>query len=239
MAGKFSTTSEFIRKADIVHNKIYDYSMVSYSDSYTPITILCLIHGEFTQRPNDHLMGKGCRACGIAASAEKRTTSQKCFIEKSTKVHEGLYTYECVEYKKDRVKVVITCKKHGKFKQHPGDHLRGKGCNKCANEKRRVSNSNYITANQPTILYYFKHNPTGTYKLGITSVGYDKRYNKKLRDVQTLLWFSETMPREDAEELEEFIHNEFENSRMFNHHYKDNGGTEFFSYDILNKEKGK
>ena len=37
------TTNEFIRDAQQVHGSLFDYSLVSYINSYSKITIICLI----------------------------------------------------------------------------------------------------------------------------------------------------------------------------------------------------
>ena len=57
-------TEEFIRRARLVHGDKYDYSKVVYVNSTTDVCIICPIHGEFWQRPAEHLRGKGCVKCG-------------------------------------------------------------------------------------------------------------------------------------------------------------------------------
>ena len=57
------TTKEFIKKAKQVHGSRYDYSLVTYIDSQTKITITCKEHGEFEQIPPSHVSGKGCPGC--------------------------------------------------------------------------------------------------------------------------------------------------------------------------------
>ena len=39
------------------------YDLLNYVDNTTKIRIICPIHGEFTQRPNNHLQGNGCPHC--------------------------------------------------------------------------------------------------------------------------------------------------------------------------------
>ena len=57
------TTEQFIEEARQVHGDKYDYSKVEYVNSATKVCIICPIHGEFWQRPNDHIRGIGCRKC--------------------------------------------------------------------------------------------------------------------------------------------------------------------------------
>ena len=60
---KRKTSEKWISDAKKVHGNKYDYSKVEYKNPFTPITIICPIHGEFRQRPNDHLNGHGCPKC--------------------------------------------------------------------------------------------------------------------------------------------------------------------------------
>lgn len=45
------------------HNNKYDYSQVDYVDMNTPIKIICPKHGEFMQKPRDHIRYAGCPRC--------------------------------------------------------------------------------------------------------------------------------------------------------------------------------
>lgn len=49
------TTEEFIEKSKAIHDNKYDYSLVEYINSQTKIKIICPKHGEFEQKPNNHL----------------------------------------------------------------------------------------------------------------------------------------------------------------------------------------
>ena len=57
------TTESFVNDAKKVHDGKYDYSKVIYSGIHNPVCIVCPIHGEFYQAPNDHLRGHGCPHC--------------------------------------------------------------------------------------------------------------------------------------------------------------------------------
>ena len=60
---------EFIRKAIATHGSKYDYSRVDYTNSYTPVMIVCQKHGPFMQRPSSHLRGSGCPSCSVQVSS--------------------------------------------------------------------------------------------------------------------------------------------------------------------------
>ena len=55
--------SEFIEKANKVHDNKYDYSKVNYINNRNHIIIICKKHGEFIQIPFVHLLQHGCPSC--------------------------------------------------------------------------------------------------------------------------------------------------------------------------------
>lgn len=57
------TNEEFIEKAKLIHEDMYDYSKVNYINTSTKVCIICPEHGEFWQTPNNHLFGAGCPVC--------------------------------------------------------------------------------------------------------------------------------------------------------------------------------
>ena len=62
------TKEEFIEKAKKIHGDKYDYSNVEYKNNRTKVKIICPKHGEFMQKPTDHLRGHGCPTCGCNIS---------------------------------------------------------------------------------------------------------------------------------------------------------------------------
>ena len=60
-----------------------------------------------------------------------KTLGLDTFIHKARQVHGDKYDYSGVNYVGSRIKVVITCPKHGPFKMRPTNHLGGQGCPKC------------------------------------------------------------------------------------------------------------
>ncbi len=125
----------FIKKANKIHNNKYDYSMVDYTNCFTKIKIICPIHGEFEQRPNNHIRGNKCPKCSVIDATKKQTYNSDIFIKKATEVHDGKYDYTLVNYVLGNIKIKIKCPKHGVFLQKPSDHLYGKGCPYCKTSK--------------------------------------------------------------------------------------------------------
>lgn len=59
------------------------------------------------------------------------------FIEKSNEIHKHHYNYDKSIYNGNKVKLTITCNLHGDFEQNPHNHLSGRGCRECANDRLR------------------------------------------------------------------------------------------------------
>lgn len=66
------STKEFIIKAKKTHGNKYIYSKVEYGkNNMKKVTIICKKHGEFTQRPANHLFGAGCPKCNRSRGERK------------------------------------------------------------------------------------------------------------------------------------------------------------------------
>ena len=135
---KKSTKKEFIKKAKLIHGDKYDYSKVEYINNKSKVLIICPIHGEFFQRPNDHLSGYGCLDC-----AGKRKLTTDDFIFKAKQVHNDRYNYSKTEYVNYKSKVCIICPEHGEFWQIPYHHLNGTGCPKCSHQSYCHTNKSF------------------------------------------------------------------------------------------------
>lgn len=121
------TVGEFIRRSNITHGNKYSYEKVKYINSVTKVEIICKIHGSFYQQPNKHTSGDGCPKC---ANNIRKTNEE--FAYEANLVHDNRYSYDKVNYKNGKTKVIITCPDHGDFKQVPINHLFLKhGCPKC------------------------------------------------------------------------------------------------------------
>ncbi len=131
------TTEEFISRARRVHGNKYDYALVEYSGTFTRVKIICREHGEFEQKPTKHLIGHGCKTCGRLAFANATRLNTEQFIAKAKRVHGDKYDYSLVSYETTELPVKIVCPAHGEFEQKPKSHLLGRGCRKCAVDRRR------------------------------------------------------------------------------------------------------
>jgi hypothetical protein len=66
------TTDIFIERADEVHDGFYDYSLVKYKNCHSKVTIICSLHGKFSQVAIAHLQGRGCPSCGQLSKGEEK-----------------------------------------------------------------------------------------------------------------------------------------------------------------------
>lgn len=132
----YANTEIFINKAHKVHGNLYDYSLVDYKTAHSEIKIICSRHGIFTQKPNVHLNGSGCRRCWLENLSKKLKDDTQSFIRKAQRVHKDQYDYSLVSYIDTKTKVKILCKSHGIFEQSPNSHLNGNRCEFCTREKQ-------------------------------------------------------------------------------------------------------
>lgn len=137
------TKEDFIKFADKKWNGEYVYDDIEYIDYYTPINIKCLKHGYFKQSPLQHLRACGCKKCVSEYKAMLFSSNKEEFIEKANAVFHNLYSYDDVIYKNNKTTVEITCPKHGNFPCTPHNHLAGRGCPQCKNEKHIYENRLY------------------------------------------------------------------------------------------------
>lgn len=134
------TTTEFILRSIEIHDNKYDYSLVEYINNRTKVKIICIKHGIFEQRPEQHICQKqGCPICngGIKHTKEK-------FIEKSNIIHKNKYDYKLVEYINSHTKIKIICPIHGIFEQLPYHHLNNCGCPTCKESKGEKYIRNFL-----------------------------------------------------------------------------------------------
>jgi hypothetical protein len=136
-------TQDFIERGKKVHGDKYDYSKSIYIGLFKPITIICPIHGEYSQRADAHLRGQDCPICGDEKQARSTRMTTDDFIKKSQDVHGKKYDYSQTVYysrKQNNGIVKIICPTHGEFFQSAENHLQGSGCNRCAG--RQMLNAN-------------------------------------------------------------------------------------------------
>jgi hypothetical protein len=126
---QMASVETFIERATQVHGDKYDYSEVVYDGCNRVVSIICPEHGQFEQKPYNHVnRGGGCCKC----SGSYQPTTEE-FIGKAKQVHGDKYDYSEVVYDSCDHVVVIICPMHGRFEQTPYIHVNlGCGCRKCS-----------------------------------------------------------------------------------------------------------
>ena len=131
------TKQKFLERARQKHGIKFDYSKIpndwsNINSSKDNIIIVCPIHGEFQQRPQNHLRNDhGCKQCGYIHNGNKSKKHQSLFIKQAHKIHPD-YDYSQTQYVNGRTKVCVICPKHGEFYQNPINHISLKqGCPSC------------------------------------------------------------------------------------------------------------
>lgn len=100
------TVDNFLKKAYNIHKDTYDYKLIKeYKNYLTPLSILCKIHGEFSQLPKVHLKGGGCPKCGSAISGGY---DRKSFIVRSKGKECTFYIIKCFNENEEFYKIGIT-----------------------------------------------------------------------------------------------------------------------------------
>lgn len=152
------TTEIVISKFKNKHGDRYGYSKVSYSRNDLKVIIICKKHAEFEQSPKDHASGRGCPDCSKEINSQLLTLDLA--IKRFKNAHGEKYDYSKVFYVSSKIKVKISCHKHGYFLQTPAEHIKGKGCAQCAKE----NNNKHTTE---SIIKKFKsaHNDLYDYSL--------------------------------------------------------------------------
>jgi hypothetical protein len=89
---RLKTKEQFIIDANTIHLGKYNYSKINYIGARKKIEITCPIHGLFTQRPNDHLNGRGCPKCSDSVGER---LIKKILLENSIKFTEQKRYNDC------------------------------------------------------------------------------------------------------------------------------------------------
>lgn len=175
--GKRKTTEEFKKDAKKVHGDEYIYDKAIYTNAYTNLTIICRKHGEFFQKPNQHLLGHGCPKCADEKRLfhiKKRAKTTNQFIDDAITIHGNLFDYSKVDYEGSNSKITIICPEHGEFRQWPSDHLRGCGCPSCghlrAGELRKLTVEEFKERASKIHKNFYDYSKIKNYKNAFTHV---------------------------------------------------------------------
>lgn len=132
------TTAEYIDRCVEKHGDKFDYTMTTYVDQNTKVTVTCPTHGDWECLPNNHShLGQGCPLCGRRSGGIKRTLPFEDFVKQARLIHGDKYEYVADSYATTQTKTIIVCPSHGEFHMKPNSHISGRqGCPQCANKHK-------------------------------------------------------------------------------------------------------
>ena len=214
------TQEEVIEQFRAVHGDRYDYSLVDYKEVYTPVKIICPVHGVFEQVPNGHKTGRGCQDCG----GSKRLTTEQA-IAAFMQVHGDKYDYSQVKYVRSKDKVTIICPTHGPFKMEPANHLQGQVCPSCADWGFNKA--------EPAILYYLRIKGTSLTKIGITNRSVPERFKRYDLEKIEIIKIWEFEAGQAAWDIEQSILKHYKAFKYTGKPVLSSGNTEVFDRDIF------
>lgn len=179
---KRKSFSDFISRANKIHNHKYQYKEDKFKGSKSKIDIFCPTHGWFEQNINNHLKGYGCSKCSGITKWTAETFFAKC-----REVHNNKFHYPVQTYRNQRQQITYICPIHGETKTTAQVHLSGGGCQKCsAINSFGFSRTDFISScegnNRKPLVYvikcYTKNLDEVFYKIGITGEGIERRFKK-------------------------------------------------------------
>lgn len=145
------TNYEFIKRSMLIHGDFYDYSKVEYINSLTKVLIVCKLHGNFNQIPNNHLAGKGCVVCGNSKY------DRDSFNIYAKRIHSNL-DFTKFEYMGYLVKSKVICNLHGEWLSTPSNILSGSGCRICYNISITSNSFDFIKKSKSIHLDKYDYN---------------------------------------------------------------------------------
>jgi len=215
------SVEEFIKRSKETHSDTYDYTLVKYVNSITKVNIVCAEHGQFSQKPVNHIRGAGCRRCYNDSQKGARMTTSE-YVNRVKRVHNNTFTYDKTEYTGTYEDLTVTCDIHGDFNTKAIYHLQGQGCPHCA--------IHGFNREKPGTVYMLVSDDRTMMKIGITNN--EERRLKELRR-RTPFGFHVAMTKVFASgyravDCESYMHSIYESADQVGF----DGATEWFKLNF-------
>lgn len=121
------------------HGNTYDYSKTIYVHSEIKFEVICKVHGSFWVKPKEHRQGAGCFKCAHDLCGLSHRLDANDVLQKLKEVHGESLSFDLVEFAGTNKKVKVICNHHNKvFERVVSDLLVGKGCQRCALDRRNA-----------------------------------------------------------------------------------------------------
>lgn len=174
------TYEKFLEQANLIHGDKYSYHD-DYINAHTKMRMTCPIHGDFYQRPYDHIFGKkGCPKC----SESHLEREVRLFLEENNIKYEYEKRFDwlglmSLDFYLPEYNIAIECQGG----QHFGIEGRIRGCKDIM--KRDAIKNELVNKNGIRLLYYCNpHEKKLAYKDGVPKIYNDENV---LTDVKSLI----------------------------------------------------
>jgi hypothetical protein len=166
---------EQLKRANKFHNNKYDYDKFDFSKGINHKSIItCPIHGDFEQKMNKHMIGRGCPKCGINKRAKNRRKNLDFYMNRLKNKYGDKIDFSNSVYKGYHEDIEYLCVKHNTISRRRFNRLLNNDeslCPKCSTIKRPIYNS-YVYIIR---LFNEKEN---FIKIGITHSISKRRFNE-------------------------------------------------------------
>lgn len=175
------TTDSFIELSNIVHGNRYKYSETAYKNQYTDVKIICPIHGEFAQKPKDHLSGCGCPKCNESyLEKEIRKILENNEIEYVYEYKEHTTHNKSVDFYIPKYNIAIECQGIQHFKS-----IDFFGGNECFHKtvKRDILKHKELITHKDKVVYIV----SDSHKEYLNNEIFENIYNKNVFLIETII----------------------------------------------------
>jgi hypothetical protein len=224
------TTEDFIKRGKEHFGDFYNYVQTVYVNKRTDVTITCPVHGEFTQRAQEHLEGHGCNQCKFDRKREEQLLPKEIWLDRIQQ-YKFIRFKDKTQIKNYHGKVDLICTLHGEFSVSLGmvgttKHL----CKDCSYTAHQTQSIRPEHIGKTAYLYYVYLPQIDMYKFGVT-LNKEQRF-AQLGDV--ILIIENEKEYTEACRLE---HKILMSLDAYRYKGRDalikNGSTELFKQDVL------
>lgn len=236
---RLSAYRSFLKKAVEKHGNKFDYSLVTkdnYVNLFTPVEIICKIHGVFTQKPKDHTSRTNGKICCPECIQDFNKLHNKRSIE-SWKEELNIKTPHITfvshgNADSNTEKCVLTCEYHGEFKTTLAKIKSNVYiCHKCALEVNSW-NSRTERIDIKGTLYFIYIPDIKHYKLGVTTVSIKDRFSSLPYEYETI-WNYVFNTAKEAYQVESILFRKYKEYRPYSNYVHPKSFERFGGYTEL------
>lgn len=126
---------ELVKRVQEIHGNSIQLLSGDFKNQHEVVEWSCKKHGVFKASLRNVLSGSGCKFCSRESSARSRSKGANHYIPLLKEIHGDFFDYSKSIFSNSKDKIVVSCPTHGDFTVLVSNHLKGKGCRKCANQR--------------------------------------------------------------------------------------------------------